>query len=258
MKKLRLWASAAFLIVIGLVVIVWWLNQGPFFKGRRLDAWLEMIDSGDPAQVSVARDAVRNLGHRALPRLTWLLKATDNDVPSLYKYREYAQTILGRHVQEIRAVDLNRWASLGFRTLGPNSVQTLIRLLSDPKPEVRTTAASLLAELGPEAYEATPALKGLLADAASTRRAALFALAQIGPKAAEALPEMIELLRRLRTPDAGPDVAFVVAAIDKIDSTARTKEPVVKETWVELEKSGGLMVILNAGQAVQRRALPVE
>ena len=147
MKQKRRWVSIIFLAIVLMVAVIWLVNQGPFYKGKRLDTWLQIADYGDPADAPAAKDAVRAIGTGALPRLVWLLKAQDTDVPVLYSYRDYVHTLLGRRSEQISARDLNEWGAAGFRILGSNSVPALVKLTSDERQDVRASAAKLLAEI---------------------------------------------------------------------------------------------------------------
>ena len=72
----------------------------------------------------------------------------------------------------------------------------LIKLLADPRWEVRLWAADILGKLGPEAHEAVPALSGLLQDGEpAVRQFAADALGQIGWRAEKAAPALAALLR---------------------------------------------------------------
>jgi HEAT repeat protein len=59
--------------------------------------------------------------------------------------------------------------SLGHpQTCGPDSLAALVALLDDPDPDVRAAAVEALYNLGPSARAASPALRRLLNDTAST------------------------------------------------------------------------------------------
>jgi hypothetical protein len=254
MKKVRLWASVLFLSTVLLVPVIWWIKQGPFYKLTRLDTWLQKIDYGDPAEVPAAKEAVLHLGNRALPRLVWLLKA--KDVPLLYRYRQHLQTLLGQRVEEVDLRDLRSWASAGFQTLGAEAVPCLVDLLSDSREEIRSSAAHLIAEMGPAAEAAVPALTDLMRQGDQERVSALFALAHLGSNAQQALPQMVALAKELRASGSNADLPLLIAVVDKIDSSAKTREAVIQEIWTELDAAGRRMEILNPGLAVERRTRP--
>ena len=73
---------------------------------------------------------------------------------------------------------------------------TLIKLLADPREEMRVWAADSLGKLGPEAKQGVPALTGLLSDMCpSVRQTAATALGQLGHTAMAATPPLTALLR---------------------------------------------------------------
>ena len=75
-------------------------------------------------------------------------------------------------------------------------VPELIRLLADPRGEVRAWAADSLGKLGPDAKAAVPALSGLARDGQpAIRQAAADALARMGPAAEKAAPALAALVR---------------------------------------------------------------
>ena len=73
---------------------------------------------------------------------------------------------------------------------------TLIKLLADPREEMRVWAADSLGKLGPEARQGVPALTVLLGDICpSVRQTAAIALGQMGHASMRAAPELAALLR---------------------------------------------------------------
>jgi hypothetical protein len=81
--------------------------------------------------------------------------------------------------------------------IGPEEgvVLALTQALEDGDGDVREAAADALAEIGPHAVEAVPALITALGDdRIGVRRAAALALGEIGPGAREAVPTLIQAL----------------------------------------------------------------
>ena len=257
-KRYSLIVCGGFLLALAVTCVVWGCNQGPFYHWKPLDAWLNILDSGDPAQKEAAAEAVDKIGTNGLPRLVTMLRATEADIPLRYTYRGYLQNLMGTRIEEIAARDLHQWAILGFRMIGSNSVPTLIPLLSDRNPEVKSEAAHVLAVLGPAAAPSVPALKTALRDKDLASGEALLALAQIGFASQEALPDLIELLRAHRRIDAKTDTnqaALVLATIDKIDDKVKQTNAFVNEVWTELKHANRLLVIVDASSAVPERSL---
>ena len=156
----------------------------------------------------VQREAVEALGHIkpgpdvAIPLFNKLLREADSDVR------------------------LHVMAAMADR--GKEVVEPLAKALEDE--EAAHWACLVLAEIGPEAADAVPALAKLLETEKSTdrldlRREAILALAAIGPKAAPAVPELIAAL------DGEERINAVVAAyaLGSIGPEAKTSEAKLKE-----------------------------
>jgi len=252
-RKLRSTISLLFLGGLLTAAAIWWWNQGPFYKRKSLDTWLRILNFNDPSQTPAAQEALRSLGQKAWPRMVWLLRATDNEVPAQYRYATYVQTLLGQRADDIAASDLHQWAGAGFKFFGSNAVPSVVPLLSDELEVGRVSAAQLLAEMGPQAWPAVPALRQVLKQPEPLRTPTLFALAQIGPGAREAVPDLVALLKELRESAKGNDTAMVLAVIDKLDPAVKTNDSIVKEVWDELETQGKLLSIMDATTAVRRR-----
>ena len=95
------------------------------------------------------------------------------------------------------------------------SVSSQMKALTDDNPDVRSTAATVLGQYGPEAKEAVPALIAALKDKDKhVRRSAAYALARIGTDASEAIPSLREALK-----DPDPKLREAVAyAIKEIQN----------------------------------------
>jgi HEAT repeat protein len=131
----------------------------------------EALNDADPV---VRREAVKAMG-RIKPPL-------DQAVPALVQALEKAQTA-GETMPALHAL----------AAAGAEAVPRLIQGLD--KPEARYWACRILAEIGPPAKDAVPALTKVLGDERTeVRREAAIALGRIGPDSKSAAPKLIELL----------------------------------------------------------------
>jgi hypothetical protein len=103
------------------------------------------------------------------------------DLPPLQAYPNWS-------MQDTAADSLGR--------IGAPAVPELIRTLSNPDPQLRRRAASVLGRIGPDAALAVPELIRLLDDPnPDVRHAAARTLGQIGPSAASAVPALVDRLK---------------------------------------------------------------
>ena len=122
-----------------------------------------------------------------------------------------------------------------FGTDGASAVPELIAALSDPSPEIRSSAAAALAQVGPKAASAVPALAQSLSDSSPhVRDIAAIALRSMGPPALGALPELV---RALSDP-----VDFVRApvaeALGAIGPAAKNAVPALGQRLLEKHEQG--------------------
>ena len=92
------------------------------------------------------------------------------------------------------------------------AIPSLRRALTDPRPQVRYSAAAALAQIDPSALETIPILIEALNhqdDWAEDVDDAPQALATLGPKARAALPKLLELIRK-----GSPDPGVLQAALE--------------------------------------------
>ena len=108
-----------------------------------------------------------------------------------------------------------------------DSVAGLIKQLQDDKLEVRLQAADALANLGPDAKEAIPALTAALKGdkEAKVRAYAAFALKKMGAEAKEAVPALTDALK-----DKDEEVRSVAAdALGQLGADAKSAVPALAE-----------------------------
>jgi HEAT repeat protein len=191
---------------------------------------------------------------------------------------------LGSPVTEVRLRALKRFQQR--KEWAADALPRLLPLLRDADPDVRITAAEVMATLGPRAWPAVPALIDLLADEAKARGAAGEALRQIGPRALPALKKALArdpriLVRMLAAwvvsemeeegdgampelRDACRDENDLVRtaahrALERRDKAAAEREKVkaaAEESWEEGERLGRLVELLtDEGPASRSRAM---
>jgi len=122
-----------------------------------------------------------------------------------------------------------------FGSDGASAVPELIAALSDPSPEIRSSAAAALAQVGPKAASAVPALAKSLSDSSPhVRDIAAIALRSMGPSALGALPALV---RALSDP-----VDFVRApvaeALGAIGPAAKNAVPALGQRLLEKHEQG--------------------
>jgi hypothetical protein len=184
------------------------------FRQRTLAQWLDLSASPDPARRAEAPWALVELSTNAAevaPVLERLLVDSSADV------RYAAAVAVGRFSGDLGPQVSERVAALlgaperglastaraTLARLGARAVPALVARL-DRDDAVALTALRTLAELGPAAGEAAPALVGALRKEPLSRSAA-YALEKVG---AQALPALAE-----RLPFAGEDEALVVLGL---------------------------------------------
>ena len=146
--------------------------------------------------------AIGRIGPEAIPALVELSKDS-NEFVRLEATRALRFVGQGTGAAEARLIELlnDKDSSVrveaGFalwKLFGRQSVIDLLsRALADPDENARATAADYLAELGPAAAPALPALIHALADPSdSVRNRSTTALGKIGPAAKVAVPALLE------------------------------------------------------------------
>lgn len=103
-----------------------------------IEAYLDLVSTWNPGEVEKQKQALVELGTRAVAPLVDLLK--DYSVAA----REFAVDTLAR--------------------IGPKAIPQLVEALVSQDPLVRSCAAQALGRMGPEADSAIPALMGVLGD----------------------------------------------------------------------------------------------
>lgn len=240
-------------------------GEGPSYKGRRLSAWIDGLDT--PRRMS-SEEAIRNIGTNALPYIVDQLQCRKDerriqntliaceslgviaapavrevaalmDSPAHYHIATRALARMGSiGVETVVACVTNHDQSLSFQAVqsleivGPaasNAVPLLLSCITSHDSELRCQAARTLGAIGSDAEKVVPALKDLLMDENPwVRRAAIYGLGQFGERARLAVPELIKFLD-----DRDEHTRFLAAAwLQTIDAKAL-------EEWRSLKKAFG-------------------
>lgn len=167
----------------------------------------------------------------AVPELTKAVADTDPDVRreavealgNIGPAAKAAAPALVKALDDLQGtVTLHAAAALG--RLGAAAVPDLITLMQNPKQ--RHWSIMILADIGPEASAAVPALLAVVKSDAEfeVRREAMLALSVIGPGAAAAIPDLIKILEDETSPArAGAVFALVkIGARQVIPTLAKT------------------------------------
>jgi HEAT repeat protein len=132
--------------------------------------------------------------NRVIPLVIKALEDADPAVvmPALHTLAEGGASVVPALVEALGHKEARYWASLVLAEIGPaakDAAPALAKILSDERPEVRLEALVALGEIGPDAKVAVPAaIKALDDKEVSVQYAAVYALGQIeDPSAAEAL-----------------------------------------------------------------------
>ena len=132
--------SAAVLLVAATIAVAWFLSE-PSYQGRPLHAWLKDLDDQHPGPNNdAANEALRHIGHAAVPEIVSLLERRDSDLR-----QRFLKWLSDHHVVK--------------------SAYTPVPVLAN-----RHRAVHACYVIGPEAKPAIPALISLLNDGDYVRR----------------------------------------------------------------------------------------
>jgi HEAT repeat protein len=201
-SKALLWGPAIGIVVmLGVgAALFWWAAQSRDKKSDE-DWAVELFDT-DPGVRRTAAEALRDMASdlEVGPALVGALEDEDDHVRALV-----IETLIrmGRAgiqpaVVALRqpAARIHRAAMVVFKKLGTVGASALAKELRNEDAQVRQRAAIALAELGPKAKAAVPALISALRDPdPGVRRMAASALGEIGPDARRAVPALKNALK---------------------------------------------------------------
>jgi hypothetical protein len=211
----RVYVGLAVLLVILAGVSAWQVFHASrerrllAYQGKRLSVWLDAyrgkMSASHPYvgpdeqaawnhEIEILEDAIRHIGTNALPVLIERLHAHDTALKKFIMAIAGKQKLVHFH---FKSADQRRQEALfGYEALGPLAsaeVPSLIgTLTSDPSPDVRQAAASVLGFIGPEARLAAPALFRATKDTDQyVRNNALWALGRILPASQTTIPVLV-------------------------------------------------------------------
>jgi HEAT repeat protein len=128
-------------------------------------------DPGRPARSAVY--AMAEIGLPSVPALLDLLASGGGHVRKLAAFAlgeisgtaaEVTQALCRATTDPVAAVRINAVEALGLKPATPSSVAALSAAIKDADPQVRFSAALSLAQIGPAAEQAVPALREALSD----------------------------------------------------------------------------------------------
>ncbi len=220
--------------------------EEPTFFGKNVEEWTKIVRQKGhpdrreafqilaefgPAAKSAVPDLLRILNDKtdagfersAIEALSWIDPEAPGIVPPLM--RVFMKE--GRRLGETGTILINTSHSVyTLERIGGPAVPALIELLDGKDEEMRPIVAHVLADMGPAAAPAVPALiralqsdqKGLeFGDRPEILRMwAICALRRIGPPASEAIPHLRKLLTQYKNGENGDDLTGLVSALDKI------------------------------------------
>jgi hypothetical protein len=197
-----LFLTALYVILIVLATWAWWRSittHEPTYRGKRLSAWLEVLDPGKARPKGTqadleAQEAIRHIGTNAIPQLLRLVRARDTPLKLWLISWGQKQHVVDFHFR--LAYQRSAAGYLGFEALGPlgrPAVPGLVDILTNnPCAEARMIAAGSLGCIGPDARSAAPALFLATKDTNEfVRNNALCALNGILPDPELAIPVLI-------------------------------------------------------------------
>ncbi len=204
-RRLGLLLMALYVLLTVLATWALWRSlttHEPTYRGKRLSAWLEVLDPGKArprgTQTDLeAEEAIRHIGTNAIPQLLRLVRARDTRLKQWlisWAQKQHAIDFHFKLVYQRRAA-----GCLGFEALGPlgrPAVPGLVNILtSDSLAEARMIAAASLGCIGPDARSAAAALFHATTDTNEwVRNNALCALTSILPDPQLAIPVLIASL----------------------------------------------------------------
>jgi HEAT repeat protein len=151
MKQKRRLLLGLWLVLILVIGTVFWANQvpDPIYQGRRLNAWLDDLNSSNPLVHDQAIEVVRQFGPKGIPVLIRAVQARDSWLRSKIEELAQQQTIVHFHLADTAA--RRRAACMALRALGPTAqaaIPALTNLLLDAHADQSADAAWALERVG--------------------------------------------------------------------------------------------------------------
>jgi beta-lactamase regulating signal transducer with metallopeptidase domain/HEAT repeat protein len=212
-------------------------NGGPIYRGHPAGYWIFCLKQGSREEQSEARAALRSMGKAAVPFFIQALHAPD--LPD--QWHAYAASALGEigpaaseAIPALLQMTNPVWESAPPRAalmkIRGESIDGLIRALNEPISDQWVQSAQTLAEFGPDASEAIPALcRGLDSEKGW---AASYAIGFIHSHPEIAVPALIEAIKQDHTGPALPgwnvDVGSAIWALGNFETDARPAIPAIR------------------------------
>ena len=190
-------------IVIGLLAWAGWraLHDQPYYRGKPLQAWLQQYGDAVYAHEKQGRQdaeaALRHIGTNALPTLlVWISKRDSALEKALRAHLRWSESTWDK-IPFLGGASRSRGRAIqACGVLGPIAkpmVPSLANLLRDTDWRVRACVMCALAQIGPAAEDAVPALLQSLGDP-TLDHVAFGALPAIGAKPEAIMPTVIRIL----------------------------------------------------------------
>lgn len=212
-------------LAIAMAIAAWLIlgNQSPepVIQGRSAGSWMTDLVSNDAARSAPARDALLHAPDLSVPYLSRVLASrpdpTVASVQAAYA-RAWSSTIIPGFLRKLLPSPIpasDQWrlgAGMLLAELGPHAtsaVPALARTLADPREELVVLAATTLGQTGPAGRPALAHLASLIASRMpEARHAAVEALVRLGDPSGETLPLLTPMLQ---DPDGGTRSCAAVA-----------------------------------------------
>lgn len=157
--------------------------EGPTFRGKSIDFWLERLNDADPQFRRDAFDAIGTLVGRNR---------------NLIQEKKLVDRMIDLLDEGEAQSNVSSTASWVLGIIGKDAIPALTRAIEDNRPDRRSNrraAIYAIANIRPPAKGAVPALIGALKDKdREASIAAMRALSNFGPNAKDAIPVLIEKL----------------------------------------------------------------
>jgi HEAT repeat protein len=190
-------------LVIGLLCWQVWraLDDQPSYHGKSLHAWLQQQAAAAYAHDKQGRQeaeaAIRLIGTNALPTLLVWISTRDSTLEKTLRAHIKLNDVTWEKVPFLGGGSRSRWrAAQACGLLGPIAkpmIPSLVSLLKDTDWRIRASAMCALAQMGPAAEEAVPALLQNLEDPLLDH-AAICTLPVIGARPEAIMPSFIGIL----------------------------------------------------------------
>ena len=205
-RRLSIIVAVIGLCLIAVIFLIRRQADNFVYQGRKVQAWVQQLNSVQPGAAETAKAAFKAMGPRAVPALIRILETTD---PGLRRRvwllgRKLPRKLRAAFFQKLDWPDVNETRAAAAKALGlmgPDAQPAIPALglaLRSPARQVSVEAANALGHIG---KSSVPVLMELLRDKdESTRHVAAYALGEIGPDAGAAVPALVGMLSETNEP----------------------------------------------------------